>query len=39
MTATYGEDAVAELSAWRDRMVRRIMQLKGDDPPPGAGNT
>ena len=39
MTATYGEDAVAELSAWRDRMVRRIMQLKVEDPPPGAGNT
>ena len=34
MTATYGEDAVAELSAWRDRMVRRIMQLKAEDPPP-----
>ena len=39
MAATYGEDAVAELSAWRDRMVRRIMQLKVEDPPPGATNT
>ncbi len=37
MTATYGEDAVAELSAWRDRMVRRIMELKVEDPPPGSG--
>lgn len=36
MTATYGEGAVADLSAWRDRMVRRIMQLKVEDPPPGA---
>ena len=35
MTATYGEGAVAELSAWRDRMVRRIIQLKVEDPPPG----
>ena len=35
MTATYGEGAVADLSAWRDRMVRRIMQLKVEDPPPG----
>ena len=39
MTATYGEDAVAGLSAWRDRMVRRIMQLKVEDPPPGAIDT
>lgn len=32
--ATYGEDSVAALADWRDRMVRRIMQLKADDPPP-----
>ncbi|MCY3546648.1 MAG: 3-hydroxyacyl-CoA dehydrogenase NAD-binding domain-containing protein [Gemmatimonadetes bacterium] len=34
-TAMYGEDAVAALSAWRDRMVRRIIQLKAADPGPG----
>lgn len=33
-TAMYGEDAVATLSAWRDRMVRRIIQLKAEDPAP-----
>ena len=32
--AAYGEDAVAALSAWRDRLVRRILRLKRDDPPP-----
>ncbi len=36
LDATYGEGAVAELSAWRDRMVRRIIRLKAEDPPPGA---
>ena len=35
-TAMYGEGMVAELAAWRDRMVRRIAQLKADDPAPGA---
>lgn len=34
-TAMYGEDGVAALSAWRDRMVRRILQLKAEDPAPG----
>ena len=38
-TAMYGEGAVAALAAWRDRLVRRIMQLKDEDPAPGAGNT
>jgi len=33
-TAMYGEGAVAALSAWRDRMVRRIIQLKAADPAP-----
>ena len=33
-TAMYGEDGVAALSAWRDRMVRRILQLKAEDPAP-----
>lgn len=33
-TAMYGEDAVAALAAWRDRMVRRIIQLKVADPGP-----
>lgn len=37
MTEMYGDGAVAELAAWRDRMVRRILQLKADDPAPGAG--
>ena len=32
----YGSDATEALSAWRDRMVRRIRSLKDDDPPPGA---
>ena len=36
VTAMYGEDAVAALSAWRDSMVRRILQLKADDPGPGS---
>ena len=26
------------LSAWRDRMVKRILRLKAEDPPPGAGS-
>ena len=34
--AAYGDDAVAALSAWRDRMIRRILRLKQEDPPPGA---
>jgi len=38
-TSMYGEGAVAALAAWRDRMVRRIMQLKDQDPGPGAINT
>ena len=38
-TAMYGEGAVAALAAWRDRLVRRIMQLKDQDPAPGADNT
>ncbi len=38
-TAMYGEGAVAALAAWRDRMVRRIMQLKEADPGPGWTNT
>ena len=33
--AAYGEEAVAALSAWRDRMIRRILRLKREDPPPG----
>ena len=33
-TAMYGEGAVAALAAWRDRMVRRIRQLKAEDPAP-----
>ena len=33
-TAMYGEDAVAALSEWRDRMVERILRLKAEDPPP-----
>ncbi|MDE2804955.1 MAG: 3-hydroxyacyl-CoA dehydrogenase NAD-binding domain-containing protein [Gemmatimonadota bacterium] len=33
-SAMYGEDAVPALSAWRDRMVRRILQLKAADPAP-----
>ena len=36
-TAMYGEGAVAALAAWRDRMVRRIIQLKDQDPAPRAG--
>lgn len=39
VTAMYGEDAVAALSAWRDGMVRRILQLKADNPGPGSANT
>lgn len=39
VTAMYGEDAVAALSAWRDGMVRRILQLKADNPGPGSVNT
>lgn len=35
-TAMYGEGAVAELAAWRDRLVRRIARLKADDPAPGS---
>lgn len=35
-TGMYGQDGVAELAAWRDRLVRRIIQLKADDPAPGA---
>ena len=38
-TAMYGEGTVAALSAWRDRMVRRIIQLKAADPAPGSANT
>ena len=33
--AAYGEEAVPALSAWRDRMIRRILGLKREDPPPG----
>ena len=33
--AAYGEEAVPALSAWRDRMIRRILRLKREDPPPG----
>ena len=39
LTAMYGEDAVAALAAWRDRMVRRILQLKAADPAPRAADT
>ena len=39
ITAMYGEDAVAALAAWRDRMVRRILQLKAADPAPRATDT
>lgn len=35
--ARYGPDQVAALGAWRDRMIRRIRDLKTDDPPPSAG--
>ncbi len=38
-TAMYGEGAVAALSAWRDRMVQRIIQLKADNPAPEPANT
>ena len=33
--AAYGEGSVPALSAWRDRMIRRILRLKREDPPPG----
>ena len=33
--AAYGEEVVPALSAWRDRMIRRILRLKREDPPPG----
>lgn len=36
--ATYGGGSVEALSAWRDRMVKRILRLKAEDRPPGAGN-
>ena len=38
-TTMYGEGAVAALSAWRDRMVRRIVELKADNPAPRSANT
>lgn len=38
-TTMYGDGAVAALSAWRDRMVRRIVELKAEDPAPGSANT
>ena len=38
-TTMYGEGAVAALSAWRDRMVRRIVELKAEDPAPASANT
>ncbi len=36
MEETYGASATEALCAWRDRVVRRIRALKGDDPPPGS---
>ncbi|MCY4398097.1 MAG: 3-hydroxyacyl-CoA dehydrogenase NAD-binding domain-containing protein [Gemmatimonadetes bacterium] len=33
--AAYGDGSVPALSAWRDRMIRRILRLKREDPPPG----
>lgn len=35
MEALYGKDSVEAVTAWRDRSIQRIRQLKTSDPPPG----